>query len=139
MLAANDQLALGLLRAFSQAGVDVPGRVSVVGFDDVEGSDCFSPPLTTVRQPFADLGRMCMDLLLEQIGDSSGVQHLGRSWEEVRIPPMLLVRGSTAPPGEPAGWDERPAAAPAGIGVRSGDPTAWTRPHPDVGLGALDR
>jgi DNA-binding LacI/PurR family transcriptional regulator len=108
IFAANDQLALGLLRSFSQAGVDVPGRVSVVGFDDIEGSDCFNPPLTTVRQPFADLGRMCMDLLLEQIGDSSGVQHLGRSSEEVRIPPMLLVRGSTAPPAsQPGGTSGR--------------------------------
>ena len=56
VFAGNDQLALGLLHACAEAGVDVPGRLSVVGFDDVQGSAHFHPPLTTVRQPFHELG-----------------------------------------------------------------------------------
>ncbi|WP_426322000.1 substrate-binding domain-containing protein [Microbacterium sp. E-13] len=53
VFAANDQMALGVLRAFHEKGVPVPGRVSVVGFDDMGESGQFWPPLTTVRQQFA--------------------------------------------------------------------------------------
>ena len=52
------------LRAFSEAGVRVPDDVSVVGFDDQPESGYFTPPLTTVRQDFEELGRRCMDLML---------------------------------------------------------------------------
>ncbi|WP_369824477.1 LacI family DNA-binding transcriptional regulator [Cellulosimicrobium sp. CUA-896] len=57
VFAGNDQLALGLLRAFWESGVRVPDDVSVVGFDDIAGAGHFIPPLTTVRQPFGALGR----------------------------------------------------------------------------------
>ena len=67
VFAANDQLALGLLRAFWECGVSVPDDVSVVGFDDVDGSGHFIPPLTTVRQPFVDLGRRSVALLLAAV------------------------------------------------------------------------
>ncbi|GAA0317602.1 LacI family DNA-binding transcriptional regulator [Kineococcus aurantiacus] len=58
---ANDQLALGLLHAFADAGVRVPQEVSVVGYDDVEGSEHFFPPLTTVRPDWAALGARCLE------------------------------------------------------------------------------
>lgn len=93
IFAANDQLSLGLLRAFSEAGIDVPGRISVVGFDDIEGADYFTPPLTTVRQPFAELGQTCIDLLVE--GSRSGSAGSGAL---VQVPPTLVVRATTAPP-----------------------------------------
>ncbi|MGM0386675.1 MAG: LacI family DNA-binding transcriptional regulator [Actinomycetota bacterium] len=70
IFAANDQLALGVLRALAEAEVAVPGRVSVVGYDDVEGADYFIPPLTSVRQPFEDLGRRCVEILAWDIGES---------------------------------------------------------------------
>ncbi len=54
---ANDQMALGVLRAFAEQGVKVPEQVSVVGFDDIPESEFFSPPLTTVRQDFGAVGR----------------------------------------------------------------------------------
>ncbi|WP_345155515.1 substrate-binding domain-containing protein, partial [Nonomuraea rubra] len=57
VFAANDQMALGVLRALSEKGVKVPQQISVVGFDDIPESEVFSPPLTTVRQDFDVVGR----------------------------------------------------------------------------------
>ncbi|MFJ4107539.1 LacI family DNA-binding transcriptional regulator [Oerskovia enterophila] len=90
VFAGNDHLALGVLQAFWEAGVVVPRDVSVVGFDDVEGSAHFIPPLTTVRQPFAELGRRCMGLLLDAFA--------GSTREPTQIPPDLVVRASSGPP-----------------------------------------
>ena len=90
MFAANDQMALGLLHAFREAGLDVPGDVSVVGFDDIPESAHFWPPLTTVHQDFAELGRRAVGLLLGELGaDSDNAQH--------RIVPELVIRDSTGP------------------------------------------
>ncbi|NHC15097.1 LacI family DNA-binding transcriptional regulator, partial [Motilibacter deserti] len=86
---ANDQMALGLLRAFREEGVRVPQDVLVVGFDDVPEAPYYSPPLTTVRQDFAQVGRRSIDLLLEQLT-------LGRpSDEHVVVPAELVVRASS--------------------------------------------
>lgn len=90
VFAANDQLALGLLRAFAEAGLRVPTDVSVVGFDDVDGSAHFFPPLTTVRQEFGALGRRCMVLLLGAIA--------GECVDSGLIAPSLMVRASSGPP-----------------------------------------
>jgi DNA-binding LacI/PurR family transcriptional regulator len=88
---ANDQMALGLLRAFREAGVDVPGRVSVAGFDDIPEAEFFSPPLTTVRQDFAEVGRRSISVLLDQIAGRG-------TTPRVVVPATLVVRASTAPP-----------------------------------------
>jgi len=90
VFAANDQLALGLLHAFAEGGVAVPRDVSVVGFDDIAGAAHFNPPLTTVRQEFAGLGRRCMALLVAAMG--------GLELDPTPIPPRLVVRSSTAVP-----------------------------------------
>lgn len=87
---ANDQMALGLLRAMHEAGRAVPGDVSVVGFDDVPEAAYFTPPLTTVRQDFMEVGRQSFHLLVQQIGRGS------RSSERLKVPPELVVRQSTA-------------------------------------------
>ena len=87
---ANDLMALGLTRALHDAGIRVPQDMSVVGFDDVDGADNFLPPLTTVRQNFAALGRQCVELLLAALG---GTPH-----DAPPIAPELIVRQSTAPP-----------------------------------------
>ena len=60
IFSANDQMALGLLHAFTEAGISVPREVSIVGFDDIPESEHFTPPLTTVRQDFGELGRRIM-------------------------------------------------------------------------------
>ncbi|WP_243227332.1 LacI family DNA-binding transcriptional regulator [Microbacterium sp. CIAB417] len=89
VFASNDQMALGLLHAIRDEGLDVPGDISVVGFDDIPESAHFWPPLTTVRQDFADLGRRCVDILLGPADGSDAVV--------APIVPELIVRGSTGP------------------------------------------
>lgn len=88
---ANDQMALGVLKALGDAGRDVPGDVSVVGFDDTPESGLYRPALTTVRMDFAELGRQCVDRLLNLI---HGVPLQPRP----PLPPELIARASTAPP-----------------------------------------
>ena len=58
-------MALGVLRALHECGREIPGDVSVVGFDDIPEAQYFMPPLTTVRQDFAEMGRGSLRLLLE--------------------------------------------------------------------------
>lgn len=85
---ANDQMALGLLRAFAEAGVAVPGDVHVAGFDDVPESAYFTPPLTTVRQDFIELGRRTFGLLSERMAG-------GEQFARRLVTPELIVREST--------------------------------------------
>jgi DNA-binding LacI/PurR family transcriptional regulator len=89
---ANDQMALGLLRALREHGRDVPGDVSVVGFDDVPEAEFFSPPLTTIRQDFAEVGRRGLHLLLAQIAAGR------RSTTRSTVGPELVRRVSAGPP-----------------------------------------
>jgi DNA-binding LacI/PurR family transcriptional regulator len=86
---ANDQMALGVLRALHEQGRRVPEDVSVVGFDDIPEAAYFSPALTTVRQDFAEVGRRTFALLHEQI---TGVNPAPAP---VIIPVELVVRAST--------------------------------------------
>lgn len=67
VFAANDQMALGVMRALSENDRDVPGDVSVIGFDDVPEANYFNPPLTTVRQDFTKVGHNALRLVIEQI------------------------------------------------------------------------
>ncbi|HEX6196727.1 MAG TPA: LacI family DNA-binding transcriptional regulator [Jiangellaceae bacterium] len=90
---ANDQMALGLLRAFQEAGIQVPKEVSIVGFDDIPEAAYFPPPLTTVRQDFAAVGRDSIAVLLDRI--ENGPSDAPR---RVVAPATLVVRASTAAP-----------------------------------------
>ncbi|MFL1898963.1 LacI family DNA-binding transcriptional regulator [Streptomyces tauricus] len=89
---ANDQMALGVLRALREAGVRTPQDVAVAGFDDIPESEFFAPPLTTVRQDFAAVGKRSIALLLDLIEgrEPSGVPRIA-------IEPQLVVRASTFP------------------------------------------
>jgi DNA-binding LacI/PurR family transcriptional regulator len=89
---ANDQMALGVMRAFREAGLSVPGQVAIAGFDDIPEAEFFAPPLTTVRQDFAAVGRASIRLLLSHLeaGTTGGD-------ERVVIEPRLIVRSSTTP------------------------------------------
>jgi DNA-binding LacI/PurR family transcriptional regulator len=91
VFAANDQMALGLVRAMTEAGRDVPADVSVVGFDDLPDAADYRPPLTTVRQDFDTLGERAVATVVQAI---DGVA--AHSFE--RLPARLVERESTAPP-----------------------------------------
>ncbi|RAX18938.1 LacI family DNA-binding transcriptional regulator [Actinomyces sp. Z5] len=89
---ANDEEALGLTRAAAELGRDIPGDLSVVGFDDLPIGTGFPTPLTTVHQDFHALGRACVRLALRQIEGAATTS------DSIRIPTSLVVRSSTAPP-----------------------------------------
>ncbi|MET4539261.1 DNA-binding LacI/PurR family transcriptional regulator [Arthrobacter bambusae] len=90
LFVANDQMALGILRAFNESGVQVPAEISVVGFDDQPESAYFIPPLTTVAQDFEELGQRCIGLLLDRLEDGDTVS-------AVTVTPRLVIRATTAP------------------------------------------
>ena len=84
---ANDLMALGLLAAARDLGARVPEDLAVVGYDDTAGAGFFSPPLTTLSQPFDELGRLCLEVLLEGVDGAAGRSH--------SISPTLRVRRSS--------------------------------------------
>jgi len=88
---ANDQMALGVLRALHDRGRRVPDEVAVVGFDDTPESAYFIPPLTTIRQDFQRVGGAAVQLLVDQL--STGT----RRQERVVIDPELVCRRSSTP------------------------------------------
>lgn len=100
---ANDQTALGVLRALAEAGRAVPRTVSVVGFDGSEDSGFYQPPLTTVRIDFDRVGRRCVDLLRRQITDPDPAP------PTVLLPAEIVLRSSHAAPSRRA---EAPPAPP---------------------------
>lgn len=89
VLVANDQMALGVLRACAEKGIRVPGQLSVIGYDDTTDSAWFSPPLTTVRQQFKEAGRLSVDWLINKTSQATELQ-------QVRLNVELVVRHSTA-------------------------------------------
>ncbi|MDH6622465.1 DNA-binding LacI/PurR family transcriptional regulator [Streptomyces sp. LBL] len=94
VFAANDQMALGLLRALHERGRRVPEHVSVIGFDDIAEASSFLPPLTTLHQDFAEVGRLCVTAVLRKM------RQIGPERGTTIVPTRLVVRASTAaPPG----------------------------------------
>jgi len=90
VFAANDQMALGVLRALHERGRPVPEQVSVVGFDDMEEAAHFWPPLTTIRQSFTAMGRHSVESLLTTLASGDP--------RPIAVPTELVIRASTAPP-----------------------------------------
>lgn len=97
VLAASDQVAIGFLAACREAGVDVPGDLSVVGYDDVPEAPYTSPPLTTVRRDEAHLGAWAVDLLAGLLDPHPEGRAPAPEPRPAR--PHLVVRRSTAAPG----------------------------------------
>ncbi|GEB46839.1 LacI family transcriptional regulator [Microbacterium sp. AG157] len=89
VFAANDQMALGVIRALHEAGRVVPRDVSVVGFDDMPEAANFWPPLTTVRQRFERVGEEAMSALIADI-EGDGGEHA-----RTLVPTSLVVRASS--------------------------------------------
>ena len=85
---ANDHLALGLLKAFHENGINVPSDISVIGFDNIPESEYLVPSVTTVSQGFDQLGNAAIEKMLLQLRESSPK-------EAVMLKPELIVRDST--------------------------------------------
>jgi len=88
----NDIAAIGAIRALKDAGLAVPGDVSVVGFDDVLSAAYSTPSLTTVRQPLMEMGKRGAQVLLERIANRTNGYPA-----EIVMAPELVVRESTGP------------------------------------------
>lgn len=92
VIAANDSMALGAYRALHEAGLTVPQDVSVVGFDDMLEAAYFTPPLTTVRHNYIQLGTQAFEYLMQLMDDPE------TEVQQQFITPKLIVRESTAVP-----------------------------------------
>ena len=95
VFAGNDEMAIGFVARLRAAGVECPRDISVVGFDDINVSPYFSPPLTTIRQPREAIGRIATDAvidIIEGVAPGGGPLHIVLESE-------LVVRASAAPPG----------------------------------------
>jgi LacI family transcriptional regulator len=91
IVAGNDLLALGCYDALEEFGLECPGDVSVVGYNDMPFVDRFRPALTTVRVPHYELGATAAGLMLEQLRGTDAPPR------QLLLPPELVIRGSTAP------------------------------------------
>jgi DNA-binding LacI/PurR family transcriptional regulator len=91
LIAGNDQMALGAIRAFEESGIRIPRTISVVGFDDIPEAAFFRPPLSTIKQDFAALASSSVECLMSQLNQ--------RQPSRLRtIRPTLVARESTAAP-----------------------------------------
>ncbi len=107
--AANDLVAIGLLQGFVSVGIAVPEEMAIIGYDDIAFAAAAAVPLSSVRQPRAELGRRAAELLLAEIeADDDDQVH---EHQQVRFSPELVVRRSTASAVSRAG---RRASDPSG-------------------------
>ena len=93
IIAANDSMALGTLRALYEAGLAVPDDVSVVGFDDIPEAAYFTPPLTTVRRNLIQLGVTGFEYLMQRMDDLSAPAQ-----QQVILPRVMFRASTQAPP-----------------------------------------
>jgi DNA-binding LacI/PurR family transcriptional regulator len=112
LFAYNDLSAIGAIWAFHEAGLDVPGDVSVVGFDDIPMAVFSNPELTTIRQPLQQMGRIAAKTLIDQIERKAEFQ------PEIVIEPELVIRAST---GSAPNTSSRGVKSPLGSSVVNGD------------------
>ncbi|WP_370329087.1 LacI family DNA-binding transcriptional regulator [Mycolicibacterium hippocampi] len=92
VLAGNDRCALGILDVFTRAGVDIPGQVSLIGYDDSRLSDNPRIDLTTIHQDAPEIARNAVELAIQMLIDGPGPA------TDVVLEPKLIVRGTTGPP-----------------------------------------
>jgi len=94
IFATNDFLARGAMKAVQDAGMDIPGDISVVGFDNQGFAELLDPPLTTVAQPFYQLGQKAAGMVLGQL--DNGLENQG--FKRITLEPELIVRQSCFKP-----------------------------------------
>jgi len=88
---SHDAIAPGVIRAAKELGIRVPEQLSVVGFDDLAMSAHLEVPLTTVKQPVEEMGKLALEMLLKRIAKPAEAK-----FEWHIVPPELVVRSSTA-------------------------------------------
>jgi len=93
VFACNDVMAIGALRAVRSAGLQVPGDVSIIGFDDISSASAVSPALTTIAQPIVELATQAAQFLISRIQNGQE----GRSGQRIVLDTELVVRNSCAP------------------------------------------
>lgn len=93
VLAADDGMAVGVLKAISDAGLSIPQDISVAGFDDIELSRYTIPALTTVRQPIEEMAKIAVEMLIKMIDNHP----LSGPEQFVSLEPKLIIRESTGP------------------------------------------
>ena len=91
---ANDLMAVGLQQALFSAGVKVPDEMAIVGYDDIDFASATAVPLTSVRQPSADMGRLAAGLLLQEVSADDETE-TGHEHRHVVLQPELVVRASS--------------------------------------------
>ncbi len=92
IMACNDHMALGSMKAVQERGLQVGTDISIIGYDDILASAHANPPLTTIRQPIFEIGERVVHLLIQQLDHSSGSEK-----SQSLIEPILVVRESTGP------------------------------------------
>jgi len=86
VFAASDMIAIGAMRAFDEAGIAIPDKVALIGFDDIPAASMTRPPLTTIAQDYHRAGEVLVDTLIQRIA--------GKSTDTILLPPHLVVRRS---------------------------------------------
>ena len=98
ILAQNDETAIGIIEALTDAGIRVPEQVSVVGFDGIEAGNCIRPRLTTVSVPLEEIGAAAVATIIEQLRQNGGGGEAGKvriKPTSIVLSPDFVVRGST--------------------------------------------
>lgn len=117
LFVASDQMALGALQVANGRGIRIPEQLAVVGFDGLPEAAQFTPSLTTIRQPLAEMGRLAVRELLSALDADPGVDTV----RSVVLPTELIIGASAPmPSGRVAPGDGEPEPAAAAGGRRSG-------------------
>ncbi|MCM8899895.1 LacI family transcriptional regulator [Caldicoprobacter algeriensis] len=87
MFCTNDEMAIGVIKACTEAGVRIPDDVSIVGFDDIESAKNIKPSLTTIRQPMEELAETAVQTLVMAMHGNSPIKH-------IKLPTKLIIRES---------------------------------------------
>jgi LacI family transcriptional regulator len=96
LMAFDDMSAFGAIRALSKNGIAIPQQCSVIGFDDIADSSLLTPPLTTMRQPMQEMGRIAVSIVADGLG--AGDEKPKTAATHRKLTPELVVRASTARP-----------------------------------------
>lgn len=87
-MTSNNLMTIGAMHALREAGIDVPGHIAMVGFDDFDWADLFSPRLTVTAQPLEEIGAKALRLLIKRIKSPEGAR------QTIRLSPTIHVRNS---------------------------------------------